>query len=144
MNLIVLLMLLTCWPVEIQTFKVLKKHICYCVTLLRYNRFLYPHPSFCVSGWETLALYLHILFFFIKIPQATVRAKIQAAHEELIFKKIQLESHILFCILACQDPNFVTYMSGRTYTLLSLCRETSCLSFLLNSLALWFQHLRTR
>lgn len=119
MNLIVLLMLLTCWPVEIQTFKVLKKHICYCVTLLRYNRFLYPHPSFCVSGWEILALYLHILFFFIKIPQATVEAKTQAVPEELIFKKIQLESHILFCILACQDPNS-----------LHICQAEPTLSFL--------------
>lgn len=146
MNLIVLLMLLTCWPVEIQTFKVLKKHICYCVTLLRYNKFLYLHPSFCVSGWEILALYLHLLSFFIKIPQATMEAKTQAIPEELIFKKIQLESHILFCIFASQDPNFVTDVPGRTYTLyfLSLCRATSCLlSFLLNSLTLWYQHLRT-
>lgn len=146
MNLIALLMLLTCWPVEIQAFKVLKKHIYYCVTLLRYNKFLYLHPSFSVSGWEILALYLHLLSFFIKIPQATVEAKTQAVPEELIFKKIQLESHILFCVLACQDPSFAIYVTGRTYTLyfLSLCRATSCLlSFLLNSLALWYQHLRT-
>lgn len=65
---------------------------------------------------------------------------------KLIFKKIQLERDILFAIFACQDPNSLTYVSGRTYTLclLSLCRATSCLLFFfLNSLALWYQHLMT-
>lgn len=66
--------------------------------------------------------------------------------EQLIFKKIQLERHILFCILSHQDPKFLMYVSGRTYVLylLSLCRATSCLLFFfLNSLALWYQHLMT-
>lgn len=121
MNLIVLLMLLTCWPVEIQTFKVLKKHIYYCVTLLRYNKFLYLHPSFCVSGWEILALYLHLLSFFMKIPQATMEAKTQAIPEELIFKKIQLE--VIFCFV---------YLPVRTPTLLQMCQAEPilCISFL--------------
>lgn len=107
--------------------------------------FFFLQPSFSViwSEREGLCLDLHVY------PWDTTCYSGRwdnIVYEQLVFKNIQLERHILFCILSYQDPNILIYVSGRTYTvyLLSLCRATSCLLFFfLNSLALWYQHLMT-
>lgn len=139
-------LVLLSWPVEIQSLEVLKKHIYYCVSLWRYNRFPYLHPFFCVSGWERQALCSTHLFFSHWGTTSCNGSQDNTVPEQLIFRKIQLERHIPLCILTHHDSNFLTYVSGRSYPLylLSLCRATSwLLFFFLNSLAFWYQHLMT-
>lgn len=140
-------LVLPSWPVKIQSLEVLKKHIYYCVSLWRYNIFWSSAPI-VLCKWVRKRHCAYTSF----LPLSSYHNILYNGNQDnsviewLIFKNILLGRHILFGLLACQDPNFLTYVSGRTYTLclLSLCRATSCLLFFfLNSLALWYQHLVT-